>query len=352
MAFGEKNSHTFKQGMGTVKGLNPALINKVDKNQVAGTLEVALNDNTEGNPASTKALAELAANLSDTEQRANALIDDNVSSGDNKTWSIDQIKSYFAEQDDTYFVADLTERDNDTVGIKVPKRQGIRVFVVDASSDDKVGVDKVGNPFGADYIYNNNSWLLIRSLEYRQVDITPFIRYSEVQNNLDSLETNKPLSAAMGKNLKGIIDNSIGGLKLVYDDTAVGENGIIELLQVAKGQAINGMAFVMLNDEIVPVFVSIATDGKTASIISDDASIYVGSECRISYLTGGVATGSVAQTENVVDDTDNTATNTDNTNDTTTENTTETTTDETTTNTDSDTSTNTDDNANGDAESI
>jgi len=294
----------FKQGMSTVKNLNPALLLKVNNSQISPSLAAAILDNTAGNPASTKALVEVNAKADLNTQKINTLIDDTAVVGTGKTWSIDQIKAYVAEEDDTYFAATITERDDDTVGIIIPKRQGVRVFIADASTDANVGTDANGVPFGAYYIYNGTAWILIRSLAYRQVDVTPYVRYTDVVDDLASTQTNKPLSANQGRELALLIATGNASLRMAVDDVVVGAGGVIPLSMVARGEATNGMSFVITTEGIIPVFVTMATDGKSATIIEDDATLYEGQTARISYLTDGeiipVATATVAGDGTVV----------------------------------------------------
>jgi len=291
MAFLDATGNQFKQGISTIKNLNPALLAKVDKAQIVGTLDDVIADNTAGNPASAQAVKSLDDKTNLNTQKIEAIIDDGATTGDSKTWSVDQIKTYIAQEDDTYFAATLDERDDDAVGIVVPKRQGVRVFVADASADPDVGTDTDGTAFGAHYIYNSSVWLLIRTLQYRQVDVTPYVRYDDVVDSLDSIETTKPLSANQGRELIDLINGGVGSLVMAVDDTTVLTGGVIELTKIAKGEATNGMALVVVDEGIIPVFVTMAADGKSATIIADDVTIFETKTVRISYLTDGTASG-------------------------------------------------------------
>lgn len=277
----------FKQGMSTVKNLNPTLLGKVDKTQISPTLATTLEDNTTGNPASTQAVSELNTKTELNTQKIDSIVDDTASSSSSKVWSIDKIKAYIAEEDDTYFAATLQERDDDAVGIVIPKRQGIRVFVADASADTNVGTDSNGVAFGAYYIYDGTNWTLVRSLQYRQVDVTPFVRYDDVVDNLESTDADKPLSANQGRELASLVQVGNASLTMAVDDVEVAEGGVINLTKVARGQATNGMGLILTDEGIVPVFVTMSADGKSATIIEDDVTLYVGNTARISYLTSG-----------------------------------------------------------------
>ncbi len=291
MGFLSSIGNQVKLGMSTIKDLNPTLLAKLDKNSVIGTLSSATASNSPTAPVSTAALTELNSKTDLNTQRIDAMIQDTSTAGTTATWSIDQIKAYIAEVDDTYFAADLAERDDDAIGLVIPKRQGVRVFVANASSDPEVGYDTDGTPFGAHYIYNGTDWVLIRTLQYRQTDVSELVRYSDVVDSLTSIAVDKPLSANQGRLLSESIAAGISGLVMAVDDTTVLAGGVIELTKVAKGEAANGMAFVVMAEGIIPVFVAMASDGASATIITDDPSVYVGTDVRISYITSGVATG-------------------------------------------------------------
>lgn len=279
-----------KKGMSSVQNLNSALALKVDKTQVKGTLTEVIADNTTLNVASTASVKsvndEVVLNLA----RIDALIDDTAVAGGTTTLSVDGIKALVAELDDTYYAADLTERDDDAVGIVIPLRVGVKVFVADASADARVGVDTDGTAFGANYVYNGTEWILIQTLQYRSIDVTPYVRYTEIVDSLDSILADRPLSANQGRILLGLVNAGVSSLVLAVDDVVVAVGGVIGLTRVARGEIVNGMALVQMDEGLIPVFVTVSADGATATILADDVTIYEGKDTRISYMTDGTAT--------------------------------------------------------------
>jgi len=291
-SFLDNANNAFKQSKSSIKGLNPALLTKLGKSQVIPSLENVLADAAVSNAASTKSVSELNGKLNVVDSRVSSLIDDTSTSGTDSTWSVDAIKKYISEVDDTYLAANLDERDDDTVGQKIPKVTGTRVFVVDASADSNVGSDKEGNPFGADYIYNEDSWLLIRARAYKQIDLTPFVKKEDVVDGLESTATQKPLSANSGRILAEQVKAAAAAQVIYTDDTTVKEdddgNARISFAYVSRGTVVNGMAYVLDPEKgLLPVFVETSGDGKYAIIIADEPDAYFDKDCRVSYLTVG-----------------------------------------------------------------
>ena len=270
-----------KRRVGSIDGLTTLLTGKLSAAAVMAAKVDVENSNSTTTVPSTAAINEIVGvlntQISNINSSIGGLIDDTADTGNTVTWSVDKLKAYIASVDDSIVVSDLTERDN------VPDPyDSLIAYVIDTTGDTSLGNNEGTS---AAYIYvDGNGWTLLQVLA-QNIDVTPFVKYADIVDNLVDGGAGVPLSAEQGKTLKELVDAAAQSTEIYVDSglTITGDEFVSTYTPV--GAIVGATAEVEVSAGVWDVVdvVSGAT-AKDWTLLPGTANEYDGKTCRITYL--------------------------------------------------------------------
>jgi len=271
----------------SVDGLTAQLNQRVPFSAVQATKTDVENTNNESTVPSTKALnefvSEINASISELQTGVDGIIDDTLDAANDKTWSIDKIRSFVASVDDTVVFGNISERD------QFPNPYNTLIaYVLDTTGDSSLGT-KEGQP--AAYIYvDGNGWELLTPIT-QDIDLTPYVKKSDIVDNLTDGGTQVPLSAEQGKVLKGLVDQALNSTDAVMKvDSGLQITGdAFSTTYTPLGDIVGMEAEVEVSPGVYDVVdIAPSTDANATAkdfvILTDNSGEYDGKTCRVSYL--------------------------------------------------------------------
>lgn len=270
-----------KRRMASVDGLIGALSGKFDVASIMGAKADVVNSNSALTVPSTAAINEIVAEfntqITNISTSLSGIIDDTASTGNSATWSIDKIKAFIASVDDSVVVANLDDRNN------IPNpHQSMIAYVIDTTGDTSLG-DKEGQ--AAAYVYvDGKGWQLLQILT-QDIDTTPFVKYTDIVNDLTTGGKAVPLSAEQGKELKALVDAAAHATEIYVDNGLKISGNDFNSTYTPVGNVIGGVAEVETSDGVWDVVDVVAGDSPKAwKLLPSTDKEYDGKTCRISYL--------------------------------------------------------------------
>ncbi len=270
-----------KRRVGSIDGLTNLLAGKINIAAIMAAKVDVENSNSVSTVASSAAVNEIVMGINTQITNINnsigGLIDDAADTGNAVTWSVDKLKAYVASVDDSVVVSDITERDNLSEVYDT-----LIAYVIDTTGDTSLG-DNEGA--AAAYIYvDGNGWSLLQILA-TDIDVTPFVKYSDIVDDLTTGGTSVPLSAAQGIALKALIDAAAQSTEIAVDNGLVITGDDFSSTYTPVGAVIGGTAEVEVSAGVWDVVDIVAGVGAKAwTLLPATASEYDGKTCRISYL--------------------------------------------------------------------
>ena len=270
-----------KRRVGSIDGLTGLLAGKINIAAIMAAKIDVENSNSVSTVASTAAVNEIVTDLtsqiSAISSSVGGIIDDTADTGNTVTWSVDKLKAYVASVDDSVVVSDISERDNYS-----NPYDSLIAYVIDTTGDSSLGDDE---GTAAAYIYIDGSgWALLQILA-QNIDVTPFVKYSDIVNDLTTGGTAVPLSAEQGKELKALVD-AAGQSTEIYVDSGLTISGDdFTSTYTPVGAVIGATAEVEVSAGVWDVVDIVAgANAKEWTLLPGTASEYDTKTCRISYL--------------------------------------------------------------------
>ena len=270
-----------KRRIGSIDGLTALLTGKLSAAAVMAAKVDVENSNSTTTVPSTAAINEIIGafntQISNINSSIGGLIDDTADTGNTVTWSVDKLKAYIASVDDSIVVSDITERNN------VPDPyDSLIAYVIDTTGDTSLGNNEGTS---AAYIYvDGNGWSLLQVLA-QNIDVTPFVKYTDIVDNLVDGGAGVPLSAEQGKALKDLVDAAAQSTEMYVDSglTITGDEFVSTYTPV--GAIVGATAEIEVSAGVWDVVdvVSGAT-AKDWTLLPGTANEYDGKTCRITYL--------------------------------------------------------------------
>jgi len=270
-----------KRRIGSIDGLTNLLASKVGVAAIMAAKADVEASNSVSTVASSAAVNEIVLGLTNQINNLstgmNGLIDDAADTGNTVTWSVDKIKGYVASVDDSIVVSDISERDNVS-----DVYDSLIAYVIDTTGDTSLGNEE---GTAAAYIYIDGSgWALLQILA-QNIDVTPFVKYSDIVNDLTTGGTMVPLSAEQGKELKSLVDAAADSTEIAVDNGLVITGDGFDSTYTPVGAVIGGTAEVEVSSGVWDVVDIVAgANGKAWLLLPTTANEYDGKTCRISYL--------------------------------------------------------------------
>ena len=263
-----------------IYGLEEVLSSKISIAAIRSTLDDVLNTNSKDTVVSTSAFVEfkntLKKDVEKAKKVATGIIDDTNESGTDKTWSIDKIKQFIASVDDSVVVQTIQDRDN------LKAHNGLMAYVMDTSADNSLDKNFKGKPFV--YIYSNGKWEPISPLA-KEVDTNLFVKSDEVVNSTDSVDTKKPLSAAMGnKIVHEVIPAAVRqAQQMIVVDRGVIKNNKITVSKNIQGNIVGEMIEIPTDAGVVVVD-AVVSGPKEITVLPGKDEDYEGKIGVVTYL--------------------------------------------------------------------
>lgn len=270
-----------KRRVGSIDGLTALLTGKLSTTAVMAARVDVENSNSTTTVPSTAAINEIVGEINTQISNMNSsiggLIDDTADTGNTVTWSVDKLKAYIASVDDSIVVSDITERDN----IENPY-DSLIAYVIDTTGDTSLG-DNEGT--AAAYIYvEGNGWSLLQVLG-QNIDTTPFVRYTDIVNNLVDGGAGVPLSAEQGAVLKALVDTAAQSTEIFVDNGLAIDGDSFVSTYTPVGAIIGATAEVEVSAGVWDVVdVVPGATAKEWTLLPGTANEYDGKTCRITYL--------------------------------------------------------------------
>jgi hypothetical protein len=270
-----------KRRVGSIDGLTNLLAGKLNTAAIMAAKVDVENSNSVATVASTAAVNEIVLDINTQITNLNnsigGLIDDAADTGNSVTWSVDKLKAYVASVDDSIVVSDITERDNLSEVYDT-----LIAYVIDTTGDSSLG-DNEGS--AAAYIYvDGTGWSLLQILG-QDIDVTPFVKYTDVVDDLTTGGDSVPLSAAQGVALKALVDAAAQSTEIVVDSGLVISGDDFTSTYTPVGDVIGGTAEVETSSGVWDIVDIVAgTGAKAWTLLPGTANEYDGKTCRITYL--------------------------------------------------------------------
>ena len=267
--------------IGSINGLTSLLAGKVNVAAIMAAKADVNSSNSVSTVPSTAAVNEIVTGINtqitDLGASVDGIIDDTAGTGNNITWSVDKIKSFIASVDDSVVVSNIDDRDN------IPNAHDSMIaYVVDTTGDTSLG-DNEGN--AAAYIYvDGTGWQLLQILT-QDIDTTPFVKYTDIVDDLTTGGTSVPLSAEQGKELKVLVDAIDFSTEIYVDNGLKISGNDFASTYTPLGNLIGATAEVETSDGVWDIVDVVAGDSAKAwKLVPGTDKEYDGKTCRISYL--------------------------------------------------------------------
>jgi hypothetical protein len=210
-------------------------------------------------------------------QNIGNIIDDTADTGNAVTWSVDKLKAYVASVDDSIVVGSISERDNvsDTY-------DSLIAYVIDTTGDTTLGDDEGTS---CAYIFvEGDGWKLLQVLA-QNIDTTPFVKYTDIVDDLSTGGANKPLSAEQGKELKALVDAAGQSTEMCVDSGLTITGDDFSSTYTPVGDIVGATAEVEVSAGVWDI-VDVVAGGsaKAWTLVPGTAGEYDGLTCRITYL--------------------------------------------------------------------
>ena len=270
----------FKRRVGSISGLTDLLGSKLEVSSIAGAKADVEKLNSIATIPSTAALNEivagLSANISKVQSSVGGLIDDTAVAGGSVSWSVDKIKAFVASVDDSVVVENISARDD----IENP-HETLIAYVLDTTGDTSLGDDE-GKSVA--YIYVNGAWKVMQILA-THVDTTPFVKYTDIVNDLTTGGKAVPLSAEQGKALKALVDAAAVSTEMFVDTGLAITGDDFKSTHTPIGAIVGATAEVEVSDGVWDIVdVTAGSDAKSWVLVPVKSGDYDKKTCRITYL--------------------------------------------------------------------
>jgi len=270
-----------KRRVGSIDGLTGLLAGKINIAAIMAAKVDVENSNSVSTVASTAAVNEIVTDLtsqiSAISSSVSGIIDDTADTGNTVTWSVDKLKAYVASVDDSVVVSDISERDNYS-----NPYDSLIAYVIDTTGDSSLGDDE---GTAAAYIYIDGSgWALLQILA-QNIDVTPFVKYADIVDDLTTGGSAVPASAESVKTLKALVDAAAQSTEMKVDSGLAITGDGFSSTYTPVGDVVGGTAEVEVSSgvwdvvDIVP-----GTNAKEWTLLPGTAGEYDGKTCRITYL--------------------------------------------------------------------
>jgi len=268
--------------IGSIAGLSDALNAKLPLSSIKGTIDDVVNANNINTVPSTQAIVQLKSNIetsiTNVQNSIVGIIDDTLEAGNENTWSVDKIKSYVASVDDSVVVSSLSERD------ELEAYGSLIAYVLDTTGDTSLGNEE---GTAAAYIYvDGEGWKILQILK-GDIDLTPYVKKTDVVDSLDSEATDLPLSANQGKQLAQAIAESAASVNTeIFVDSGLDiDSDKFVTTSTPIGNIVGAYAEVNNGDgtwDIVDI--TPTENAKEYQLVIDNSGEYDGKTCRVTYL--------------------------------------------------------------------